>query len=398
MGSLGSSWNDPLYVNYANPASLTYLRVTAYDVGISATNTTLDDGNSSSNQWGGKFDYLGIAFPLFNNINDVYEDRKRDLRFAMGFNLSRKSTVGYNITSIDSTEELGVFNRNYEGNGGSYEFSWSNGVQYKDFSFGLKLGYLFGSSNYIRRVDFLEKDYPFNNNFEDSYFVKGLTWGTGVMYSKLLGNLEDKNPDRVGKLSLGLRFDGATKFTSIGDQVAFGVQTIASGAIIRDTVYNNVDSRGKGLLPGQVGFGANYIYGKKFGVGFDVSYSPWSNYYHELKGDVKNELRDDFSVSLGGFLRPDYKSYNNYFKRMSYRYGLYYKKDSRVVNNKGVNQYGVRFGLDLPFTYQRKGSSANIGIDLGQKGKGTVIEEKYINLNFGFTFNDDGWFLKRKYN
>jgi hypothetical protein len=83
---------------------------------------------------------------------------------------------------------------------------------------------------------------------------------------------------------------------------------------------------------------------------------------------------------------------------MSYRFGGYYIKDPRIVNGKGVNQYGVRFGLDLPFMYQRKGSNANLGIDLGRKGEGTIIEEKYIKLNFGFTFNDEEWFLKRKYN
>lgn len=398
MGSLGSSWTGTYLANYANPASLTYLRSTSFNVGIEASNVELDDGSKKSNQWGGKFDYLGIAFPLHNTINDLYENKKRDLRFGMGFDLSKRYSVGYNITSIDSTQGLGMFTRNYEGNGGNYELSWSNAVQYKSFSFGLKLGYLFGSSNYIRRVTFDDKDFPFNDNFEDTYFVKAFTWNTGIMYSKLLGDPEQKSIDRIGKLTIGIRANSGSNFTSIADQIAIGEQRLGGGAIIRDTIYNRIDNRGKGFLPGTYGIGANYSIGKKFGIGFDYKTRPWSQYYHELKGDVKNELRNDLFVSIGGFFRPDYKSYNNYFKRMSYRFGGYYVKDPRVINGEGVIQYGVRFGLDLPFVYQRKGSNANLGVDLGRKGQGTIIEEKYIKLNFGFTFNDEEWFLKRKYN
>ena len=78
--------------------------------------------------------------------------------------------------------------------------------------------------------------------------------------------------------------------------------------------------------------------------------------------------------------------------------GAYYHRDPREVDGIGVDQYGVTFGLGLPFVYQRSGSNASLGVDFGRKGQGTIIEEAYLKLNFGFTFNDEGWFIKRKYN
>ncbi len=397
MGSLGSSWADPTHINIANPASLTYLKATAYEVGVSASRLKLDDGKNQTKQWGGKFTYIGLGFPLANPLNEAYENLNKKYRFSMAFDISRKSNVGYNVTSIDSTEDVGVFTRNYNGRGGSYEFKWANAVQYKDFSFGLTLGYLFGNTSYNKIVTFDEKENAFNDYFQDSYFVKGFTYNLGFMYSKVF-NEESENREKISRLTLGLRANNGTNFTAIGDQVAFGLQTLHNGAIIRDTILNDIDVRGKGYLPGTIGFGANYLIGSKIGFGFEFNTAPWSKYYHELKGDVKDQLRNSSFVSLGGFYRPNYKSFDNYLKRVTYRYGIYYHKDPRVINDIGVDEYGVRFGMDLPFVYQRKGSSANIGIDLGKKGSGTAIEENFLKINFGFTFNDEDWFIKRKYN
>ena len=398
MGGLGSSWVSPNHINFTNPASLTHLTSTAYEVGVSATRATLDDGINPTEQWGGKFNYIGIAFPLFNPINDVYEDRKREIKYGMGFNLSRRNTVGYNITSVDSTEELGVFTRNYNGSGGTYEFNWSNAVSYKEFSFGLTLGYLFGNATYNRSIVFNQKEFPFNDEFTDSYFVRGFTYNLGFIYQKVLGDVEEVGIDKLKKITIGVRFSNGNRFTAIGDETALAIQRLSAGLLIRDTISIASDIRGKGFLPGTLGIGANYKLGSKFGIGLELNTAAWSRYYHELKGDVKDELRNSLYVSLGGFYRPDYKSYNNYLKRISYMYGAFYEQDPRRVNGVDVNAYGFRLGLELPFSYQRRGSSATLGVEFGNRGSGTIIEENYLNINFGFTFNDGEWFIKRKYN
>ena len=397
MGSPGSSWINPALINNTNPASLPFLRSTAFDIGLSAKKVTLDDANAASDQWGGQLEYMGLAFPLQNPINEVYEGIKKEWRLAMAFNVSRRSTIGYNITSKDSTEEIGVFTRNYRGRGGAYEFNWSNGIQYKDFSFGVSLGYLFGNSSYAREVAFDDKAFAFNDNFNDAYFTRAFTYNLGAIYSTTFGKGDDPSK-HTNRLTLGLRANNGTTFTVIGDKVAFGTQRLGDGSTIVDTINYNVDIRGKGYLPGTFGFGANFQHGNDYGLALELNTSPWSNYYHELKDEVKNELRNEFFVSLGGFYRPDYKSYNNFFKRMSYRLGGFYREDPRIIDESAINHYALTGGVEFPFVFQRKSSTAQLGFELGSRGKGTVIGENYLQLTFGFTFNDEEWFIKRKYN
>ena len=113
---------------------------------------------------------------------------------------------------------------------------------------------------------------------------------------------------------------------------------------------------------------------------------------------AENPLSDTYNVSFGGFYRPDYKSYNRYFKRVYYRFGGYYKTDPRSIDGEQLNSYGLTFGFGLPFIYQRKISHANLGFEFGNRGGGTQISESYFRISLGFTFNDDEWFIKKKYN
>ena len=92
------------------------------------------------------------------------------------------------------------------------------------------------------------------------------------------------------------------------------------------------------------------------------------------------------------------QSFSNYFKRVYYRYGLYYGTDPRDAGQEDqISNYGVTVGMGMPFIYQRKISHANLGLEFGSRGKGTPIEETFAKINFSFTFNDDEWFIKRKY-
>jgi hypothetical protein len=107
-------------------------------------------------------------------------------------------------------------------------------------------------------------------------------------------------------------------------------------------------------------------------------------------------------LSLGGYFRPDYKSYDNFFDRVFYRYGFYYENDPRIISdsegNNQINAYGVTVGMGMPFVFQRKISHVNLGANFGVRGSGTPISEKFVKISMGVTFNDDEWFLKKKYN
>lgn len=399
MGGIGSSFTDPYHANPINPASYAHLYATAFDLGLGIKNYTLSEGDNSSNLWSGGFEYMSLSFPLRNPINESFENIRKKYRVGMNLGLYRNSTVNYNITGIENITDIGEVSKTYTGSGGTYRFLWGTGFKYNDFSIGANLGYLFGKISNDKQINFLEVDLPYNNEISDNYNVSGFLWNLGVMYGIILNKDEIKkdNTKSVKKITLGIRGNSATSFSTNSERMFLANQTIGS-LVSQDTIYSEEGIEGKGKLPAELGLGINYLHGEKFSIGLDLSTAKWAKYHNDGNYENINSLKDAFRVSFGGYFRPDYKSFTNYYKRVFYRYGVYYDKDPRVVQGKQLDSYGLTFGFGLPFSYQRQISHANIGLDIGRSGANTIISENYIKLNIGFTFNDDQWFLKRKYN
>ena len=156
MGSIGTSYIDGYHINIVNPASYASLRATAFDIGLDAKRSTLSNEDNENTAWSGNLQYLSLAFPLGNPLNEILDQKKRKFKLGMAFTLMPNSTVGYNVTSLDSIAGIGNFERVYAGEGGSYKFLWGNAINYKDFSFGMNLGYLFGKIRYEQNVTFYD--------------------------------------------------------------------------------------------------------------------------------------------------------------------------------------------------------------------------------------------------
>ncbi|MEM9546658.1 MAG: hypothetical protein AAGA77_11840 [Bacteroidota bacterium] len=401
MGSIGTSYLDGYHINIVNPASYASLRATAFDIGLDAKRSTLSSGDESNTTWSGNLQYISLAFPLGNPLNEILDQKKRNYDLGMSFTLMTNSTVGYNIAVQDSLAGIGNLERLYGGEGGSYKFLWGNAIKYKDFSFGVNLGYLFGNIRYEQNVTFFDLPDAYQNLFSSQYNLNGFLFDVGTIYSKVLNKkqLQDKT-ERVPKLfSLGLRVKSATNFNTNLTTAQFGVQTINGTNQFIDTAFIASDLKGSGKLPLEWGFGASYYGGEKFMIGVDLSATNWSSYKNDADPTAsENPLSDTYSVSFGGYYRPDYKSYNRYFKRVYYRYGFYYRSDPRSVGGDQLDEYGLTLGLGLPFIYQRKISHANLGLEFGRRGSGSPIAESFFRISLGFTFNDDEWFIKKKYN
>jgi hypothetical protein len=391
---------DRYHINFANPASYAFLGTSSFEVGANAKYTNLKEGSKASKEWGGNLDYIALGFPLKNPINEVYETKRRPYKLGMGFSLSRFSRTSYNITGIDSIAEVGLFNRKYSGNGGTYKFQWGTAVEYKKLAFGVNLGYLFGSIDAQKQIIFQELQNPFNTYNDRKYHVKAFTVNTGLLYSFVLNEKEANENASIPRktIRLGLIFNPSSTFSTSKDELNISKQTVGGSSIINDTTLNVVEQKGKGKLASEIGFGFLYLNGEKSAITAELKSSAWSNYYNEATGEKTNVLGNGLHASIGGHFRPNFKSYTSFWKRSFFKYGAYYEKDPRVIIDKDLSSYGLTIGAGLPFSYQRKFAHADIGLDFGRKGTGTVIQENYFKINFGFTFNDDEWFIKRKYN
>jgi len=398
MGSLGATNKGIYHINIVNPASLASLRTTAFDIGLSAKYSTLTDRNDRSiSQWGGNLEYLSLAFPLSNPLNDILDREERDYNLGMAFTLMPHSIVAYDISSLDSLSGIGEFRRNFTGNGGSYKFYWSNAISYKNISFGLNLGYLFGNIEYSRNIAFDQVAFPYQTQFIEDYSLKGFLWNAGLQYDLILNkkDLSGKKNVPVKKITFGLRGNSNTGFSTSSDIVERVVQFSLAGTVLdADTLNFDLDKRGSGTLPASFGVGATYQTGQKFAFGVNYSSTAWNNYFNENNPE---NLNNTYKISAGGFIRPSYRSYSNFLKRASYRFGGFYNTDPRKIDGTDLKSYGVTFGLGLPFIYQRKVSHANLGFEMGSRGSGTPLSETYARFLLSFTFNDDEWFIKRKY-
>lgn len=393
MGGLSASFADAYQINIVNPASYTFLRSTAFDFGVSVANKSLENNaGDKETRWSGNLDYIALAFPLRNPLNEAFEREKKDWRLGMGFALQPISEVAYDITNTETDLNFGEVERNFSGNGGAWKALWGNSFKYNNFSVGLNLGYMFGNINYQRNVTFIDRPEAFNNSFETNYNMSGFLWNAGGMYQIVLNQneIDSKKTVNTKQVLLGLYFGSATNFSTKAD--IFEGATLID--VFQDTLTYVEDQNGKGTLPGQVGFGATYYNGGKLGVGVNYELNAWSQY----KNDANPEsLSDSHRVSLGGFVRPNLKSFK-FRDRIFYRFGLQYQTEPITIQDEQLKNVSLNLGLGLPFVYQRKISHMNLGVSIGTRGSTKYLRENYIKIGASFTFNDDEWFIRRQYN
>lgn len=405
MGGMGASFTDPYQINIVNPAALGHLTAATFDMGLYGELSGIRDGVSDANPtpgaynnlWSGNLNHLSLALPLQNRVNDLLERKNRDYSVATGFSLLPYSTVGYNIATVQDVDNIGEVKRNFEGVGGTYQFLWSNAVKYKNIAFGANVGYLFGKLEYAKVLEFEATQPFFNTLVSETNRVRGFLWDFGAIYTLNLDN-NDKESGNSGpgrKLNFGLHGHSRTRFSVNSESFEGSIQ---NGTGVIDTLQFTNDISSTGHLPAELGLGVSYYVGQKWSLGVNYSTAQWSQFEAPF---VNDNLNNTYRVSFGGFYRPDYKSISNYFSRIYYRFGLFYNQLPNAVpdNDSGsIEDLGISFGMGLPFFYQRKVSHANLGIIFGMRGRGSAIEERYFRISFSFTFNDDEWFIKRKYN
>lgn len=400
MGSIGSSYIDGYHINIVNPASYAFLNATSFDAGIFAKYTRLKDQTNTNDFWSGNIEYLSLAFPLKNPINAAYDGVKKKYKLGMAFTLRSNSHVNYNIESQDSTQDLGLFTRQYIGSGGTYEVVWGNALKYKDISFGVNLSYMFGQISYQRNVLFGTSEYAYNNMFSSDYNVSGFSWNAGVLYFKTLNSkkIEEVKTTPAKRLSVGAHFRSRNQINTYSNLYERLEQALFVNFINVDTITFQNDVKGEVSIPMEYGAGMTYYNGEKLAIGIDYNKTIWSRFSNTATNVQEGTYADGYKFGLGGYYRPNYKSIDNFFERVYYRFGAFYQKDGRQVNGMDIENMGITMGLGMPFIFQRKISHINLGLSAGVRGRNTPISENYVKFMLGVTFNDDEWFLKRKYN
>ncbi len=174
------------------------------------------------------------------------------------------------------------------------------------------------------------------------------------------------------------------------------VQFSSSGSTSVVDLQNIIVPDAKMKLPSKFSIGSGFGEVKKWLIGAEVTFqsnSDLRNRFDDINGVVfENSTR----YSLGGYFIPNFNSYADYYKRITYRGGLRFENTGMVIQDKKIDDFAVNFGLGLPLggTF----SNININFEIGKRGTKyyNLIQENYFNLSLGFSLSDR-WFVKRKY-
>ncbi|MFK7935153.1 MAG: hypothetical protein AB8G22_16695 [Saprospiraceae bacterium] len=398
MGNLSATLHDGLHLNILNPASYAHLQATAFEVGFYGEYASLQSGEQATNFWNGNLNYLAVGFPIKNPINKVLDRDKSPWGWGMNISLTPYSRVGYDIETDVQIDTLQTSNF-FRGTGGTYKILWGNGVRYKNLSFGVNAGFIFGKISNERIVTLDNADsHFFFNELSDEFSVNGFVWNAGIQYDIILDQKETTtNAAFTGKrLIIGAYGNSTTGIETNTSQLYTRLPVPATFGIRADTITATSGVIEPGQLPAEFSFGLMYENTNKFRAGANMHYGYWSGYENANQDEV---LSDSYEFSAGIEITPDILSYNNYWKKVRYRFGGFYGNDPRSFQGEQLQRYGVTLGFGLPIILPRQQTSyVNFALEAGRFGLTDSLHENYLRMTLGFTLTDNTWFFKRKFN
>lgn len=396
-GGQTAAFHDPYHLNLVNPASYASLRTTAFETGLYAKYSHLTTTTDAKlDQWSGNLAYFALGFTLKSPINEVLDKNKSPWKYGMGISLTPYSQVGYNVETRSNQSGVDSIANIFQGTGGTYRFTWGSSAKYKNTSFGVNLGWLFGKASYEARTEFVDSSLTFQDLFRDDLGINGFLWNIGVQHDIILKHAENDKDVPTRWITLGATLESKHSIRVQADKYRARYRyTNGSQIIGTDTLLYQAGNRQKMTLPATFTFGIQYNRDAKWRVGAQFGIESWSQYTNEARPE---RLRNTFSVSGGLEYTPDFASYNHYGRRVRYRLGGYFRQDPRSINGIDLDDIGATFGFGFPITLPRQQTSfINTAFEIGKLGASSSIEETYFRVTLGFTLNDNTWFYKRRF-
>lgn len=378
MGGL-SVVSDSIHLNVMNPASYSSLRLTTFSIGGTFAATKLKTNSQDEKAQRTTLDYMAVGIP----VN----------KLGIGFGLIPYSAVGYSIKNTTYPNNIKSDNY-YSGSGGLNKVFLGFGYQLtKKLSFGADLQYNFGKI-YTKSIALMfdndGNQIQYGTRETNSSNISGVNFNTGLTFnSKLHKNVSifssaTYSPQSI--LSLG------NSRTIAAVQAIAGVTESVVGDVLDVSVANT-----KLKMPSKFTFGLGIGDAKKWIIGSEIVLQNTSNFGNRFN-DINNVSYENATrFTLGGYYIPNYKSFSNYFERVTYRGGFRYENTGLIIDNQSINDSALTLGAGMPL--RGTFSNINIGFEFGNRGtkNAGLVKENYMNFSVGLSLNDR-WFQKRKYN
>lgn len=384
MGGL-SIYADSIHVNLRNPASNAGLdlasfggdnRAVKFSVGGSHNAITLKTTETEDKSSASTLDYIALTLPVG--------------KFGVGMGLLPYTSVGYNLESYNSEDEL---SNRFSGEGGMNKAYFALAYQVtKDLRIGVDANYNFGNIQNNSIAFEYDNDgniLQFQTVEENRSDLSGLSYNFGISFNKMISpKLE---------LVTGLTYSPENNLASKNNR-SFSTLSVVTGALSNsiEDVLSDQEKETDLTIPSRMSFGAGLGQPRKWFLGAEYVTQKTSNFKNEFLSTSGTVYEDGSTISAGGFFIPNYKSLTSYWKRAVYRAGFRVEKTGLNIENESIDEFGISFGVGLPVG--RRFSNVNLGFEIGQRGttNKNLIEENFINFQISLSLNDR-WFEKRKY-
>ena len=376
---LGLVHQEQASYSLQNPASLSHLRYTTFNMGVNGEFYGLArrDSNYTDNQIG--FGYLTLGFPVMKSIG-----------WGASFGIVPFSQLGFQQAFDPQT------NLDYQilstGDGGITKFFFGNGFRIaKNLNVGVNVGYLFGEMERSRIREFAFTERFLSSRTVTSRKVGDFIFEGGLQYKYALNKTYELLVGAKARIPWEVNYNvNATTFTYPNNPAVSFEELKRLGGV--DTVDQTDDQTRNIYLPGSYKTTVALQKGKDWKLGLGVVYEPWSNL---RVGGESQSLGDRTKISLSGERLPSKESLSSYGERMGLRFGIEYANSYLKPAGETVNRYEVQAGVSFPISQQQ--SRVNLGLAYGQLGTDAngLFRKRFFKLRLGLNLNER-WFQSQK--
>lgn len=359
-------------VSSINPAAWTQLSRTRFALGVMYEGFSSKDASASSFLSGANFNGVVLAVPI-SPANGV----------VLSAGMTPYSSVNYTVVAtVADPVIMDTYTLTQTGEGGlsNAHFGLSLALG-KDWHFGTKLNYLFGTIKHRTNQTFSSSQST-SVELTRETTLNGVGGTVGLIYA---GAGKFLHFDESQNLSLGVVFSTGARLTTRQENLyrySAGASTIG-----RDTI--NV-GEGNSFVPLAIGFGISFMSRERFVLAGDLYYQNWNQ--GTIFDAHPSELRDSYRIGVGVEFLPRKEVSADFLQKVAYRLGVFYHASDLRIVGTGINEVGITGGVGLPMFGDTRFS---IGIEYSIRGTTASNLQKDNIIRVSLTLNaGELWFVR----
>jgi hypothetical protein len=360
----GVTFNDPDFLNQANPAGLSRIELTKVEAYANLNGMFVSDASAKKYFSYGELGGFDFAFPV---------SRANGIAALIG--LAPYSTARFDLKGEDNSNP--VFNTvtseiNLRGGLSDFHISTSYILPY-NFRIGLTYHYLFGDTHIDSKLTFGNSDF-ITSQYTSSYEDHGsyLTFGLISPDYKFAG---------IEKIRFGMTFD-----------TRMFIETDSFLTRVSSAVYDTLTSGGGSTkVPLKLVLGVSAVVANNTTALLEYAIQDWST--AEGFRIYNGEMRKYQRISAGFEYRP-MKDVEYDYTKVVWRGGLCYEQLPVQPAGTGLNQFTISAGVSLPIAYQ---NHVDIGLAYGSRGTtdNGLFKENFIRMSLGISLGEM-WFVQQE--